>query len=160
MSHFTEIKTEFHDVDTLVEALVAMGYTRSHIEVHREGAAIIDYQGKNTRYRFTDHQDERFRQGDRGHVIIRRQNVGQSCNDMGWYCDAEKGSVAFICDYSRSGNRCYNPKARALGGHTDAYLKKLADEYAAARIIKQAKDRGKRWERVEEGNRIRVYVGA
>lgn len=160
MSHYTEIKTVFSDPAALVEALVAMGYDRAKIEVHKEAQLLKDYCGRHTHYRFKDFQDERFRTGDKAHVIIRAANVGELCNDMGWYCD-KQNPVAFLCDYSRNNShdiKFANPKITQWGGHTDAYLKRLSDEYAAAKIISTCKLNRTPWERADDGNKIRIFA--
>ena len=69
MSHYVECTPGFKDQQSLIEALVAAGFERSHIEVHAETAALFGYQG-----------DER---PQRAHIVIRRQHVGQAANDVG-----------------------------------------------------------------------------
>jgi hypothetical protein len=70
VSHYVECKPGFKDQQALIEALVAVGFSREQIEVHEEAVPLFGYQG-----------DER---PQRGHIVIRREHVGQAANDVGW----------------------------------------------------------------------------
>jgi hypothetical protein len=58
MSHYVECTPGFKDRQALIEALVAVGFDRSQIEVHEEVVPLYGYQG-----------DER---PQRAHIVIRR----------------------------------------------------------------------------------------
>jgi hypothetical protein len=70
MSHYVECTPGFKDRQALIEALVAVGFDRSQIEVHEEVVPLFGYQG-----------DER---AQRAHIVIRREHVGRAANDVGW----------------------------------------------------------------------------
>lgn len=70
MSHYVECIPGFKVREALIEALVAVGFDRSHIETHAEAVPLFGYRG-----------DER---PQRAHIVNRRQYVGQAANDVGW----------------------------------------------------------------------------
>jgi hypothetical protein len=76
MSAYLEIKTEFHDLEALLQALCEVGTARcptlrrDQIEVHPQGANLMGYHG-DTR-------------SQKAHVIIRRNNVNSASNDIGF----------------------------------------------------------------------------
>lgn len=160
MSHFSEIPVSYRDTDCVVQALIAIGYKKDQIEVHKIPAPVRDYRNQQTTYRWQDQKDERFKAGDVAHVIVRKEHVGQTCNDFAVYVDPAGDSKIFACDYSRNGNRCYQPKIKALGGHSAKFFHKLADEYGYAVAKKHYTARGKQVVRVDEGEKIKCYVKA
>ena len=121
---------------------------REHIEVFDQPQQLIDYCGKPTKYRFQDTGDERFKNGDKAHVIIRRDHVGNAANDVGFYIDDNGDSVAFVSDFDRSGK------------FGDGFLPKLAQRYTTLETKAEYADAGKEViEQVHEG-RVYLYVKA
>ena len=45
MSHYVECKPGFKDQQVLIEALVAIGFDRSQIELHEEAVPLYGYRG-------------------------------------------------------------------------------------------------------------------
>jgi len=100
MSHYSEIPLTCKDRQAVIDALLACGIKREQIEVHDQPKLLEDYHGQKSKYRYNDHQDERFKDGDKAHIIVRRKHLGSLQNDMGIYVDGDKSQV-FICDYAR-----------------------------------------------------------
>lgn len=149
MSHYTSIKTQFRNTETLVRALVEQGIKREHIEVHAEAQPIQRYNGTFSAYRRDSLKDARFADGDRAHVIVRGNHVGFLCNDLGFYFDPDTGeSIAFICDFSKN------------NGYGDAWQNRLRQSYARLETIQYHEDRGESVEVVEEDGEIYVYAQA
>jgi len=161
MSHFSSVKVQYKDVPTLIDALVKCGFRRDQIEVHAVPQLIKDYHGRTTKYSYKDTQDERFKDGDKAHVIVRRQHMGPSHNDMGFYVDSKGGSVEFLCDFARgSNNASANKIAHADGGYAP-WLKRVKREYSAATAMRSFKSQGKVAKRVDgKDGKIRIYARA
>lgn len=144
------MEVEFKDLDALVEAMVASGVQRDWIEVHKEPALLQDWKGRTSTYRWNDHQDPRFKDGDKANVIVRRSHLGSCNNDFGIALDAKTGkAVVFLCDFSRQ-NTSFN----------DKWLAKIRREYTYAATKKHYASRGQKVHRVDEGNKIHLFVGA
>jgi len=149
MSHFSEIKTEFKDQDSLIDALVVAGVPRDWIEKHLEPQQICDYKGNPTKYRWQDTQDKRFKSGDKAHVIIRRSHLGSGHNDLGFYVSKTDESFALICDW-----------ARQKSGYNDKWLSKVRQQYAVCETEKHYARLGKKVHKVQEGGKIHLYIKA
>lgn len=146
----------------MVAALMKSGFTRDQIEVHEKPALLKDYCGKSTKYIYNDTKDERFKDGDCAHVIIRRKHMGSSHNDMGFYVDKDGNSKTILCDYAISSGRsaCANPVAKAEGGYKP-WMKKVKREYTAETTVRMFKRQGKVAKRVEgKDGKIRIYAKA
>src|ERR1700722_3856000 len=128
MSEYHKQTTVFNDEESLVNALVDVGYARNVIEVHKDAVPLVDYVGRQTRY--TDKVN-----GDRANVIIRRNNIGYgSANDLGFKFNEEtKTYDAFISQYDSSSSHW------GVGG---TRFKKLKAAYAEHRGIRQAQSMG------------------
>lgn len=85
MSHFTSIKTQIKNRDALVTALNDIGF--KNIELHETAQHLYGYQG-----------DVREQTAE---VIIRRQYIGSSSNDIGFKQQADGQYEAIISEYDR-----------------------------------------------------------
>lgn len=85
MSHFTSIKTQIKNRDALVTALTDIGF--KNIELHETAQHLYGYQG-----------DVREQTAE---VIIRRQYIGSSSNDIGFKQQADGQYEAIISEYDR-----------------------------------------------------------
>ena len=148
MSHFAKISVKFFDQQALVEALVAVGVPREHIEVNAEPKQVFDYQGKPTSYLYKEHKEEYFKAGDIGHVFIRRKNLVYGHNDIAFNTSKEH-SCALICDY-----------ARDMSGYNDAWLAKVNQEYVYAVTKKHYTAMGKQVHRVNDKGKVLLYIKA
>lgn len=86
MSRYKEYPTQMKHRETLVRALVSMGFPLEHIEVHDDPKNLYGFHG--------DMRDEK------AHVIIRRQHVGESSNDLG-FLKTPEGFQVVISDFDR-----------------------------------------------------------
>ena len=134
MSHYVECTPGFKDQQALIEALVAVGFERSHIEVHAEIAALFGYQG-----------DER---SQRAHIVIRRQHVGQAANDVGWERLSDGTYRAWISEYDA--RHRFNPEMQ----------NRIKQEYAYHAVSRQQQAMGRTVQRRElENGEIEVVIG-
>ena len=148
MSHFAKITVQFFDQAALVEALVAAGVPREHIEVNAEPKQVFDYLGKPTHYLYNDHKEEYFKAGDIAHVFIRRKHLDSGHNDIAFNTDQEH-SCALICDY-----------ARDRSDYDDDWLARVTQEYVGAVTTQHYAAMGKQVTRVNEGKKVYLYVKA
>lgn len=86
VSHFTTLRTAITDRDALVAALADVGYRQ--VEVHDDAQPLEGFEG-----------DAR---AQRGHVIVRRNNIGRLSNDLGFEQQADGHFTAVISEYDRS----------------------------------------------------------
>jgi hypothetical protein len=134
MSHYTEVVTEFTDVDCLVKALeVLKPRWKGIIEVHQTAQSLYGYTG-----------DVR---PQKAHVIIRKQYVGGSSNDIGFERQTDGSYKAIISDYDRNSLQ-YN----------DEWLGKLKQGYNAEKIVKIVKKRGKYFTKQKRGQSIFIEM--
>jgi len=141
------MSVKFMDADALKTALVALGYPPEQVQVHAQPVKLRDYMNRLTE--------------NLAHVVIDRKYIGTAHNDMGWLVDPKGESAEYICDYARKDvSHCINPQVRAMGGHTKQFSDRLAQEYTAAVTVKHYASRGKRVQRVVEGDKIKLFVSA
>ena len=120
MSAYTEIKTEFKDLESLLTALCEVGtaacpqLTRDQIEVHPDGVNLVGWHGEVRK--------------QRANVIIRRHNVNGASNDIGF----ELVNGAYVARISEYDSRY----------HDKAWLNKVSQRANLASVRKQALKRG------------------
>jgi hypothetical protein len=120
VSAYTEIKTEFRDLESLITALCEVGTAqcptlrRDQIEIHPNGANLVGYHG-----------DTRLQ---RAHVIVRRHNVNVASNDIGF----ELVNGAYVARISS-----YDSNA-----HGQPWLNKVAQRANLATVKRNAAQRG------------------
>lgn len=149
MSHYAKYKCLIDNAAALVDALVALGYDRSAVEVHKEPAALYNYCGA--------------KQAQHCHVIVRRGSVGELCNDMGWLIDPTgKESSWHVCDYAvKRPQVLYNPKVKAMGGHNDKFVSRLGQEVNAAKAMRHYASQGKKVVRVDaDDGKVLLYANS
>jgi hypothetical protein len=115
MSHFTVIRTQITDTEALVTALADLGL--KHVEIHDTAQHLYGFQG-----------DIRPQTAE---VIIRREFIGPSSNDVGFKRNATGAFDAIISGYDR---RRFS--RRWLGRLTQRY----AYHVAKARLSEQGFD--------------------
>lgn len=157
MSHYKNHRARIRSIESLVEKLVEAGVPREVIEVHREPAQIFNHADCPVKQR---KDDERFTDGVKCHVIIRRKHVGAACNDLGFYIDDESSEV-FICDFTRRNGTSARIDAARKAGGWHALVGKVTQDLTVESIQQFHLDRGETplVETDDEGNQY-VYVNA
>jgi hypothetical protein len=118
MSEYVTCKTEFSDPELLIEALMAAGkWTRDQIEFHEEAQNLVGY--------------ERLERPQKGHIIIRKKDVGRSSNDIGFERMADGKFQSHVSDYDQ-------------GRHGKSFQAKIKTEYGFRIIKRQQEARGRR----------------
>ena len=134
MSHYVECKPGFKDQQSLIEALIALGFERSQIEVHEEAVPLYGYQG-----------DER---SQKAHIVIRREHVGPAANDVGWERLSDGTYRAWISEYDA--RHRFNPETQ----------NRIKQEYAYHAVSRQQRAMGRTVQRRElENGEIEVVIG-
>ena len=140
MSHFVDILTEITDQKALVRALERMGF-KGHVESYDHTVTIYGYLG-----------DER---PEKAHVVIRKQYVGPSSNDIGFEKKADGKFVAHISEYDM-GEGEYSHRKAPYG---EAWQKKLYQLYGVEKSKMEFENKGWTYvEDVDEKNRPRLRV--
>lgn len=121
MSHFVECRPGFTDRAALVDALVAVGFERDQIEVHKQAVPLFGYQG-----------DQR---PQRAHVVIRRQHVGKAANDVGWEQCSDGTIRSWISEFDTRHR------------FDEAMQRRIRQEYACAAVTRQQRALGRQVER-------------
>ena len=132
MSHFTSIKTQIKDVDSLVKALSDVGFNQ--VEVHENAQHLYGYRG-----------DVRPQMAE---VIIRRQYIGSASNDIGFKRQENGTFEAIISEYDRI-------------KYSQNWLNSLTQRYGYHMLIATAPSEGfsiEEEETLADGT-IRVVVG-
>jgi hypothetical protein len=104
MSQYCECKPGFTQPDSVVKALIAIGYSLDQIEIHKESQNLYGYRG-----------DKR---PQRAHIIIRRKYIDSAANDVGFEIQSDGSIVALISQYDRGVK------------FNDTVLNRLKQEYA------------------------------
>lgn len=131
MSHFTCIKTQLKNRDTLIQSLVDVGF--NDVEVHETAQHLYGYQG-----------DVREQTAE---VIIRRQYIGAASNDIGFKRQDDGQFEAIISEYD-----CQQ--------YSQVWLNNLTQRYGYHTLLATAPEQGftvEEEETLEDGT-IRVVV--
>lgn len=113
MSHFTCIKTQIKNADALLKALSDLGFNK--VEVHKIAQPLYGWQG-----------DVREQTAE---VIIRRNYVGTSSNDIGFQRQEDGQFQAIISEYD-----CHR--------YSQEWLNNLTQRYAYHALIATAPEQG------------------
>ncbi len=105
MSAYIVLSTPMTDQRCLVEALGDLGFGRDKVEIHAEPVALVGYEGSG--------------RSQVANVVIRRNHVGRSSNDIG-FLETRTGYRALISDFD-AGSSGYGP----------GWVKKLQERYQA-----------------------------
>lgn len=135
MSRFCKVQTLFKDQDSLVQALMETGnWSKDQIEIHNEPQHLFGYKG-----------DQR---QEMANLIIRRQFVGRSSNDIGFVKNDDGTYGAIISNYDKS-------------RYNDKWIGALKGSYAFYQIEKQMRAKGRRVvrERLSNGRQTITVTG-
>jgi hypothetical protein len=134
MSHYVECRPGFKDRQALIEALCAVGFERSQIEVHEQAVSLFGYRG-----------DTRAQQA---HVVIRRQHVGPAANDVGWERLPDGTYRGWISEYDQRHR------------FDEQTQNRIKQEYAAAAVTRQQRASGRSVARRQlESGEIELVIG-
>ena len=122
MSTFTIAKTVLRDMQCLQKALKNLGFKTEELEYSHEAKALYGYQG--------DARDQK------ANLIIRRQHVGSSSNDIGFEKQKDGTIVAHISEYDRgaAGRKGFN--------YGDKFIDKLSQQYALEKVREECEISG------------------
>lgn len=87
MSAYITLMTPMMDPECLVAALADLGFDRTKVEIHESPVHLVGYRGDRREQRAT--------------IVIRRQYVSGSSNDVGFLA-TPTGYQALISDFDRS----------------------------------------------------------
>lgn len=119
MSHYATVATEITDVDALTAALAEVQPNwQGHILHVPSGTHLYGYQGD--------------RRPQRAHVVVRREYVSRSSNDIGFQLGEDGKYRALLSDYDRS------------IGFGKEWLGKVVQSYAKHVVLKHARLSGLR----------------
>jgi len=85
MSHYAEVKMKIKDEELLISAVKKI-FGSSNVEVHKNPVNLIDY------YNVTRDQ--------KANIIVRKQHVGPTSNDIGWLRNNDGTYTAIYDKYS------------------------------------------------------------
>lgn len=114
MSEYHKMQTSFvqSEEESLVKALVDVGFDREHIEVHEQAENLRGYRND--------------RRVQKANVIIRKEHVGVGSNDIGFERMPDGSYEMRVSEYDQQ----INPKASKIGMSYDGrFLKKLSGHY-------------------------------
>ncbi|MFI5914131.1 DUF1257 domain-containing protein [Dactylosporangium sp. NPDC051541] len=113
MSHFTRVRTALRDAQLLAEALAGVGYPGA--EVHDAPQVLFGYQG-----------DAR---PETAEVIVRRAQIGDASNDIGFRRADDGTFEAIISDFDRH-------------RHGEPWLRQLTQQYGRSATLQYAERNG------------------
>jgi len=131
MSHYATIPMKFKFKDELIKSLESI-YGYGNVEIHEVAVHLVGYHG--------DIRPEK------ANLIVRRQHIGGSSNDLGFVLDKNTGMYSMIVsEYDKSATV------------TDTVVEKLVTGYAQ-RVIKNRLPRGKYRITSDSPNQITLQV--
>jgi hypothetical protein len=136
MSKYAEIATTVRNQAYLVAALAGLGYKP---EIHADGAALVGYEGRE--------------RPERAHVIIRRVQIGDASNDIGFVRKPDGTFGAVLSEYDRG------------IGFDEKWLGRVHQAYKEQQTLMDAKAkgyiyRGREVVQTPEGLQIRLQFAA
>jgi hypothetical protein len=132
MSHYVIVQVKITRLDCLIEALENMGY-RGKIEVHREPAVLIGYDGKPRIVNGRTAAAE---------VIIRKEHLWPAANDIGFARQPDGTYIAYISEYDMRVQPSWH--------------RRLVQEYGAAVAARELRKKGWKVSREIVGDKIQL----
>jgi len=159
MSAYLTLLTPMTDQESLVAALVDLGFEVTQIEIHDTPVQLVGYQGD--------------RRVQTANIVIRRQHVGTASNDVGFLATAT-GYQVFVSgyDHPRFGEGWITQLSQRYQVHHDAKMERLAAterlrlEEARKKLVEaqrqavheRATKMGYRVEEKREGDTLRLVL--
>lgn len=115
MSAYITLMTPMTDEECLIAALADVGFVHSTLEIHTTPVQLVGYQGD--------------RRSQTANIVIRRQHVGSSSNDLGFLATAT-GYQAYVSNYDhpRLGKSWLGQLSECYQRHMTAKQGRLAAE--------------------------------
>jgi hypothetical protein len=113
MSKYLETATEIGDAVDLIAALSELGF---QAEIHPAGAPLIGYEG--------------FERPERANVIVRRRQIGEASNDIGFVRKPNGTFAAVLSEYDRG------------IGFDERWLGRVRQIYKERRLLADARTKG------------------
>ena len=135
MSEYLICETAYNDADSIKAALEELGYV---YEEHQQAQSLLGYRG-----------DKRTQ---KAHIIVRRQHVGASANDVGFHRKADGTFELIISEFDISGS-----KKQAVD-----FTKNMKRMYSKHKVLKECKRKGLRLKSKKDtsDNKIKILVRA
>lgn len=159
MSAYITLLTPMLDEECLLAALADLGFDRTRVEVHVAPVALVGF-GADAR-------------GQTANVVIRRQHVGASSNDIG-FLSTPTGYRLFISDYDRPrfGPDWLTRLTESYQRHSAAKQQRIAEEERRrleearrqlvesqrAAVHEKAKKMGYQVKETREGDTLRLVL--
>lgn len=141
MSHYVKIKTQIKNQEALIRALGRLGFGKSKIEVFNTKSALYGFKG-----------DLR---AEQAHVIIRKQYVGSSSNDIGFERGEDGLYVAHISEFDQGTGTYKNDHAP----YGQVWQNKLKTYYGVELAKMTYEKMGIKYtEKVDEKNRPQLFA--
>lgn len=159
MSAYLTLSTPMIDQECLLLALADLGFGHDRVEVHEQPVQLVGYEGRA--------------RGVRAELVIRKQHVGVSSNDIGFE-RTPTGYRAHISDYD--GTHHGQPWLARLHAHYEAHHRDKMARLAEAERRRQEEERrrlveaqrqsihdkarklGYRVQETREGDRLRLVL--
>jgi hypothetical protein len=113
LSKYEETVTEIRDTALLIAALNELGF---QAEVHPTGAPLVGYEGRE--------------RAEHANVIVRRRQVGEASNDIGFARKANGTFAAVLSEYDRS------------IGFDEKWLGRVHQTYKEKHLLAEARAKG------------------
>lgn len=127
MSHYSKISTKITNKSFLLKALQDLGFTEAQLKVSDTPVQLEGYQG-----------DKRT---DTAEIIIPRNFVGGSSNDIGFKLQEDGTWGAIISDFDKmSGQSAKNERTKGMHGYSENWLNALTQRYNYQHIKQQVTD--------------------
>ena len=130
MSHFTKLKTQIRDKQSLVAALVEMGFSKDQIELHDKPVNLEGYERRGGA-------------NPQAEIVIRKGILGNAYNDIGFRLQEDGTYEAMISDMemhnTTASRNALTKEFKAFGQN---WLDKLNQRYALQVVKKTARNNG------------------
>ena len=159
MSAYITLATPMTDRQCLLDALADLEFGSNKVEVHEDAVPLVGYRGR--------------RRSQQANIIIRRQHVGGSSNDVG-FLETETGYRAYVSgfDHPRFGTEWLSKIHERYQIHWSVKQERLAEEErrqqeeARKRLVEaqrlavheRAKKLGYRVKESKEGETVRLVL--
>jgi hypothetical protein len=116
MSHFSEVRLQFRNAETIVEALKAFGF---EVNRHEKPQLLRDYMNSTSQYR-------------KAEIIVPKESIGRDANDMGFIWNGDDNAyMLYISEYDLRTGSC-----KAGYGLGSSFVQQVSQKYLEIEIPK------------------------